>query len=88
MMSPYRITDAFRDISGVERFKVTQHDLTAFEIGLEADPAVRGRVETEISDVLESLLGAGLQLVFRYDSEIIPQGSVKFRPVESRISRA
>lgn len=86
-LSPYRVTDALRDVPGVRRFKITQHDLADLEVDLEADCAVERQVEAETSRILEGLLGSGLKIEFRFNSEIVPEGSRKFRPVESRIGR-
>lgn len=85
-LSPYRITDALRDIPGLRRFKVTQQTIDEFDVAVEIDEAaasVRQRVES----VFERLLGTGLQLKVLAVDQLICDGAQKFRPVESRVAR-
>ncbi|MEX2123317.1 MAG: AMP-binding protein [Woeseia sp.] len=90
-LSPYRITDALRDIPGVSRFKVTQRDLTSLDVDLEVDSASvdhsRDRTIARIREIFEKLLGRGLELKFAFTDKLIPDGTRKFRPVESRVLR-
>lgn len=86
-LSPYRITDALRDVPGVKRFKVTQTDLSALAIDLEVEPDSRNQAVERIRAVLDELLGAGLELTFGFTDKLVPQGARKFRPVESQVAR-
>ncbi len=86
-ISPYRITDAFRDISGLRRFKITQHEITHFLVELEVGDQLREQVTRETRAILEELLGADLQLDIQFRSKLISEGSRKFRPVESLVAR-
>ena len=86
-LSPYRITDALRDVPGVSRFKVTQRGLTRFDVDLEAVPPARGRAEERVRAIFDALLGPGLELTFRFSDRLIPDGTRKFRPVESSVKR-
>ena len=86
-LSPYRITDALRDIAGLRRFRVRQCDTARIEVEAEAEPAVRGAVSAEIRGVFERLLGAGLGLEVTFRECLVPEGAAKFRPVVSEVPR-
>lgn len=82
-LSPYRITDALRDVPGVRRFKVTQRALTRFDVDLEAPLSARTQAADRFREIFDALLGTGLELSFRFSDKLIPDGTRKFRPVES-----
>jgi phenylacetate-coenzyme A ligase PaaK-like adenylate-forming protein len=91
-LSPYRITDALRDVPGVRRFKVSQRELSGLDVDLEVDsaardPASRNRTVGRITAIFDALLGAGLELNFAFSDNLIPDGTRKFRPVESSVQR-
>jgi phenylacetate-CoA ligase len=86
-LSPYRITDALRDVPGVRRFKVTQLDLATFRVDLEADTDSRTRAVNAIKAIFDQLLGTGLEMEFHFLETLVTEGSIKFRPVESRLAR-
>ena len=87
VLSPYRITDAFRDIPGLRRFRVIQNALTAFHVELEAEGTARERTASAVRRVLGELLGAGLELHVVFRDRLTSDGVRKFRPVESRLVR-
>ena len=84
-LSPYRITDALRDVPGVSRFKVTQRELACFDVDLEAPPSARSQAADRVRAIFDALFGPGLELTFRFGDELIPDGTRKFRPVESQV---
>lgn len=86
-ISPYRITDALRDIAGLRRFKITQRDLTDILIGLEVDDSERNRIEVYTRATLGELLGDGLHIEVEFHSQLVPDASRKFKPVESLVGR-
>jgi hypothetical protein len=86
-LSPYRITDALRDIRGVRRFKVTQRRLNGLTIELEVDPSLRSQAVNEIRSILDALLGDCVNLSFGFSDNLVAEGALKFRPVESRMLR-
>lgn len=86
-ISPYRITDALRDVPGVRRFKVTQLELTNFVVDLECAAALQQQATQRVVAVLTGLLGPGLQVEFRFSDRLLADGACKFRPVESRVSK-
>jgi phenylacetate-CoA ligase len=86
-LSPYRITDALRDIPGVRRFKVTQRRLDGVAVDLEVDPSLRKQAVDRIRSILDELLGGGVNLSFGFSDNLVPDGTSKFRPVESRVVR-
>src|SRR5690606_16606129 len=59
-LSPYRITDALRDVAGVKQFKVTQHQLDSLTVDLQADGDARDHAEKEIREIFRNLLGEGI----------------------------
>ena len=86
-LSPYRVTDALRDIPGVRRFKVTQRRLDGVAVDLEVDPSLRKQAVERIRSILSELLGGGVNLSFGFSENLVPDGTRKFRPVESRVIR-
>ena len=86
-LSPYRITDALRDVRGVRRFKVTQRRLDGLAIDLEVDPSLRRQAVNEVRSILSELLGGDVNLSFGFTDNLVPDGTRKFRPVESKLLR-
>lgn len=87
-ISPYRVTDALRDIPGLKRFRILQQTRSALDVALEIDSvAARSEAIRQIRNILEKLLGPELQLNFSFSDQLIPAGATKFRPVESRVLR-
>ena len=84
-LSPYVVTDALRDVPGLRRFKVTQCELTRFEIAGEIAPSLRDEATRSITAVFEHMLGTGLELEFSFTDNLVPDSATKFRPVESRL---
>lgn len=87
-LSPYRITDALRDVSGLRRFRVTQRRTTDFAFEIEADPPARQAITAQITAIFDNLLGTGLGLEFAYSDRLVAEGAPKFRPVVSEVSRS
>lgn len=86
-LSPYRITDALRDVAGLRRFRVTQRQITEFAVEIEAEPAAREAIAARIGTIFDGLLGAGLVLEFAYSDRLVPEGARKFRPVACEVPR-
>jgi phenylacetate-CoA ligase len=86
-LSPYRVTDALRDITGIKRFRISQRTLSELDIYLETEPGARNKAVEEVQAVFDSLLGAGLELNFTFSENLIADGARKFRPIESRVPR-
>ena len=86
-LSPYVITDALRDVPGLQRFRICQHTVARFDIDLEVVSALRHEAVEQIQATFERLLGAGLDLRFGFSDNLVPEGTRKFRPVESRVLR-
>jgi phenylacetate-CoA ligase len=86
-VSPYAVTDALRNIPGVQRFKITQHELNVLDVELEVGSSLRDEAMSRISLILKTLLGNGIELSFAIRDDLSPPGTLKFRPVESRVSR-
>jgi phenylacetate-CoA ligase len=83
-LSPYRLTDALQYVAGVKRFKVTQRELAAIDIDLEADTALRNQAISEITAIFHRMLGPELDLRFNCSDRLV-SGMQKFRPVESLV---
>jgi len=86
-LSPYRITDALRDVAGLKRFKVTQRSVGEFHIELEVAAEARAKSEQNVRAILERLLGPDLNIAVYFRRKLIPDGARKFRPVESHVGR-
>jgi phenylacetate-CoA ligase len=86
-LSPYRITDALRDIPGVRRFKVTQRRMNGLTVDLEVDSRLRKQAVDRIRSILDELLGGGVDLSFGFTDKLVPDGAPKFRPIESLVPR-
>ena len=86
-LSPYRITDAMRNVSGLRRFKVTQSEVDDLIIDLEVDAHDRENASQHAKAIFEKLLGPDVRIVFRYHEALIADGTRKFRPVESKVLR-
>ena len=86
-LSPYRITDALRDVPHLARFKVLQESLDRVRVDVEIDPAAFEGACADIRGILSRLLGDDVHVECRRQSTLLPAGARKFRPVESRVAR-
>ena len=86
-VSPYRVTDALRDVPGLRRFKVSQRTLSRFEIAAEVDVSLQSQAAAHIRSIFEKLFGGGLELEFSFSEQLVTDGTRKFRPVESLVPR-
>jgi phenylacetate-CoA ligase len=86
-LSPYRITDALRYVAGLRRFKITQRAVTDILVELDVDHDQSIEAAQNTRRILEELLGTGINLDIQLRHELIPAGTRKFRPVESRVVR-
>lgn len=85
--SPYRITDALRDVDGLKRFRVVQKETALFSIEIEAASTGREEICADITKTFEDLMGPDLKLDFTYSDSLISRGDRKFRPVASEVAR-
>lgn len=74
-----------RDVPGVERFKIIQHDLTHTEVQLVASPLFNAASEARIVHDYKARLGEGVKITLTRVSNIPPERSGKFRYVVSHI---
>jgi phenylacetate-CoA ligase len=86
-ISPYRITDALRDVAGLRRFKVTQRDVSDILVELEVEDDQRDQAAQNTHRIFDELLGKGLDFDIQFRSKLVPDGTRKFRPVESLVGR-
>jgi phenylacetate-CoA ligase len=85
--SPYRITDAMRDIPGLRRFKVIQQAIEEFDVIVEIDGGAADAAKRSIQSAFLRLLGPGLRVNILQSDRLIAEGLQKFRPVESRVAQ-
>jgi len=86
-ISPYKITLALQELAGIQRFKVTQREVHDFLLELEVDADQQSRVANDTRAIFEKLLGTGLKIDIQFRRDLVPEGSRKFRSVESRVAR-
>jgi phenylacetate-CoA ligase len=78
-----------RDLPGLQRFKIVQHDIGRTEILLQADPGFDARVhDAGIIDAMRRRLGAQVQVDIRHVAELPAERSGKFRYVVSHVDAA
>lgn len=75
-----------RDVPGVERFKIIQHNLAHTEVLLVTSPLFNAMGEARIVRDYKSRLGEGVTVTLTRVNEIPPEKSGKFRYVVSHIS--
>jgi phenylacetate-CoA ligase len=75
-----------RDVPGVERFKIIQHDLTHTEVLLVTSPLFSAMGEARIVRDYKSRLGEGVTVTLTRVNEIPIEKSGKFRYVVSHVS--
>jgi phenylacetate-CoA ligase len=87
-MSPYRLTDALRDVPGLRRFQVTQHAPRCFAVDAVVDAALRDEAAGRIRSIFAGLFGPGIELDLQYRDRLVDAGNEKFRPVLSRVQQS
>lgn len=86
-ISPYKITLALQNISGLNRFKITQRSLAEIQLEVEAEVDQQPQIAQSARTIFEELLGTGVNIDIRFRRNLMPEGSRKFRPVESHVRR-
>lgn len=74
-----------RDLKGIARFKVTQHDITHTTVQIVTNDDCPPTVEAAISDGIKARLGAGVQVTIERVEEISHEKSGKFRYIVSHV---
>lgn len=87
-ISPYKITLALQQVSGLKRFKVTQRSVTGILLEFEAEADQRFQVAQSARAIFDELLGTGLNIDIQFRRNLVPEGSRKFRSVESCVARS
>jgi phenylacetate-CoA ligase len=77
-----------RDLPGVDRFKIIQHDLGRIEVQLVANSAFDAASAQRIVDTFKARLGAGVAVEINRLPEIAREQSGKFRYVVSHVATA
>lgn len=75
-----------RDLPGVERFKIIQHDVDRVEVDVVPNAAFDAASERRIVDSFKARLGAAVAVEVRRVAEIAPEKSGKFRYVVSHVA--
>ncbi len=86
-ISPYKITLALQHVSGLKRFKVTQRSVTDILLEFEAEADQQSQVAQSARAIIVELLGTRLNIDIQFRRNLVPEGSRKFRSVESHVGR-
>ena len=84
-ISPYRITLALENITGLGRYQIIQNDIDQFTIRIESNNADRTTMELCIRNALIPILDSNAQFMVRFEDSINPPPGKKFRVIENRI---
>lgn len=87
-ISPYELTLALQNVPGLKRFKITQRSVADILLEFEADVDQQHQVAQSASAVFEELLGTDLKIDVQFRRDLVPEGSRKFRSVESLVGRS
>lgn len=86
-LSPYRVTDALRNVCGLRRFRIVQRAVGRFSAELELDSDDCENATQNVARTLHTLLGPDAQIDLIEKPKVLADGTRKFRPVESQVSR-
>jgi hypothetical protein len=79
------VTLALEGIPLLRRYKITQRSLQTLDVKLEAAECARGGIANRVALALNDLLGPELRLNMEFVDRLVPDGTRKFRPVESTL---
>ena len=85
-ISPYRITTALEEVRSLRRYKITQYDLDSLHVAIETEDSDGGETTTRVKSALTAVLGPDVRIELECSDQLVPQGTRKFRPVESRLT--
>jgi len=77
-----------RDLPGIERFKIVQHDLYNTEVVVIADEHYSLESDEHIATAFRARLGSNVNVSIKHVSEIPAESNGKFRYVVSRVVEA
>jgi phenylacetate-CoA ligase len=86
-ISPYRITTAMQKLAGLRRFKLIETKIGSFALSVEADSDQHVSISRDATALLEELFGNEIKLDIQYMDRLIPEGTRKFRTIESHVPR-
>lgn len=85
-ISPYRVTDALRDVPGLRQFKVTQTKLDNVDVDLEVTSEHQSVATDRVHEILGQLLGTGMNINVNFHEKLVRDGARKFRSIESTMA--
>jgi len=86
-ISPYSITTRIQKLDGLRRFKLIETAVGAFTLRIEADSDWHASISHDASSLLEELIGNDIRLDIQFTDQLIPEGTRKFRTIESRVPK-
>ncbi len=84
VITPYRLTLALENISGLGRYQILQESPDRCVVRIEDDGSDRDGLERTVCQALAPVLGAQVQVAVAFESSIAPSPGRKFRIVENR----
>ena len=84
LISPYRITLAIENISGIGRYQIIQTDNNGFTVRVEKNSADQKIIETQLRAALHSQLGSHVLIEVCFEYSLTTQARKKFRIIENR----
>ena len=85
-LSPYHLTMVLKQVTGLDRYQVVQHDERRFLVRAQAADGDRGQMANAITAALHGELGPDAHLDIAWEDDLEPPPGRKFRAVECRIT--
>lgn len=86
LLSPYAITEAVEELTGLERYQVTQEALERYTFRVQGRVDDRDRTGRQIVEAVHGVVGDGAAVDVIWESRVEPPVGRKFRVVESRVT--
>lgn len=84
-ISPYRLTCALENLTGLKTFQIIQKNLDSIVVKFVPVPFEKGAKEEQIRHTVETVLGDGIQILIEEATNLVAIPGRKFRVVESRL---
>ncbi len=87
-LSPYAVTLAMEDVTGIARYRVVQEALARFLVEVEPEATATADLASEVRRALSALLGSGAEIRVAFRESLEPPVGRKFKVVENRLEKA
>ena len=85
VISPYRITLALENISGLGRYQILQNDIDLFTVRIENNNSSQTTIKHCVRTALTPVLGSNAQFMIEFEDSINQPPGKKFRVIENLI---